>query len=196
MNSDRVIDAVTTVWNRRFEDCVSPAMVKSRTRLINVATCRQICIYILRKNTKRTTTSIGKIFGRDHSTVVYTWGVIQGRVDRREIEATIIHEALQLLNHNDEEAQDDAGDEDINILEMYHKERRRSDALEVELLVLRGKNKHMKNTIARQRMELAKLQDKLYRLQDDADYVKPMNWTADEKRRLKEVRGMGLTEVR
>ena len=192
MTSERVIDAVTTVWNKRFEDCVTPEMVKSRTRLMNVSACRQICIYIMRKMTQRTTISVGKIFNRDHSTVIHSYNVIQDRVNRGEIEASIVHEAMMLIKDVDDPMQDDTSDAEMGVVQLYHKERRRADALEVALMGLRSKNTELRAKIDRMRKELVDLR----KFRDYGEYVKPMNWTADERRRLKEVRELGLTEVR
>ena len=196
MNSERVIDAVLAVWNKRFEDCVTPAMVKSRTHLKNVATCRQICIYILRKMTQRTTISIGKIFDRDHSTVVHSCRVIQYCVDRGDIEASIIHEAVMLLKDVADPMREDDTQVEMSVVTLYHKERRRADSLEVALMGMRSKNNDLRSTIGRLRAEVVKLRDKVSRLEDNVNYVKPMMWTKKEREDLKVIRSRGLTEVR
>ena len=196
MTSDRVIDAVIAVWNKRFEDCVTPAMLKSRTRLMNVATCRQICIYILRKMTQRTTISVGQVFNRDHSTVVHSCGVIQHRIDRGEIEASIVHEAMMLLKDIADPMSDDNTEASMGVVALYHKERRRADALEVSVMGLHSKNADMRKTISSLRAELTKLRNEVEVLRDKADYVKPMNWTKKEREDLKVIRNRGLTEVR
>ncbi len=193
MTSERVIDAVLAAWNRRFDDCVTPAMVKSRTRLMNVAACRHICIYIMRKMTQRTIISIGQVFGRDHSTVVHSCSVIQSRVDRGDIEASIIHEAMMLLKDEadpmrNEQVETEAA---MGVVQLYHKERRRADALEVALMGMRSKNNDLRSTISSLRAELVKLRQ----LRDESEYIKPMNWTKEERKNLKRWREDGGDRV-
>jgi len=49
---------------------VSPDEVLSRRRIGRFVAARQVSYYLLRTAARKTTTEIGKAFGRDHSTVV------------------------------------------------------------------------------------------------------------------------------
>ena len=50
--------------------------IKSRKKTKEIAYARHICIYIIRNITDMSLPTIGKIFGRDHSTVMASLSVI------------------------------------------------------------------------------------------------------------------------
>ncbi|MBO4217509.1 MAG: chromosomal replication initiator protein DnaA [Clostridia bacterium] len=55
--------------------------IKGKKRTKEIAMARHICIYMLRTQTELSFPSIGKIFGRDHSTIMYSIDLIQNRID-------------------------------------------------------------------------------------------------------------------
>ena len=57
------------------------ADLKSKKRTQHVAFCRQVAMYLCRKMTDNSFPTIGEHFGRDHSTVIHAFNLIQRRVD-------------------------------------------------------------------------------------------------------------------
>jgi chromosomal replication initiator protein len=56
------------------------AALKSKRRSQRIAFCRQVAMYICRKLTDKSFPVIGEHFGRDHSTVIHAYNLIQQRV--------------------------------------------------------------------------------------------------------------------
>src|SRR5437763_64065 len=54
---------------------------KSEKRTQHVAFCRQVAMYLCRKITSNSFPSIGEHFGRDHSTVIHAFNLIERRVN-------------------------------------------------------------------------------------------------------------------
>ena len=67
---------------RVVSDCfhIHVADLKSRNRTARIAFCRQIAMYLCRKMTGNSFPNIGKYFGRDHSTVIHAFNLIEHRV--------------------------------------------------------------------------------------------------------------------
>ncbi len=61
---ERIISAVSKNYGVSEED------IKSKKKSENIANARHICIYIIRKMTDLSLPAIGKIFSRDHSTII------------------------------------------------------------------------------------------------------------------------------
>lgn len=61
---EKVLNLVASKYNVPVEE------IKGRKRTQDIATARHISIYILRKITDMSLPSIGKIYGRDHSTII------------------------------------------------------------------------------------------------------------------------------
>lgn len=55
-------------------------LLKSSTRKMQVVKARHISIYLIHKKTKLYYTEIGRLFNRDHSTIIDTKQVIEGRI--------------------------------------------------------------------------------------------------------------------
>ncbi len=68
---DRIISKVASNYGLTSSD------IKSRKKTKEIATARHICIYIIRNITDMSLPAIGKIFGRDHSTVMASLSVIE-----------------------------------------------------------------------------------------------------------------------
>ncbi len=56
------------------------ADLKSKKRTQHIAFCRQVAMYLCRKTTDSSFPTIGEHFGRDHSTVIHAFNLIQRRV--------------------------------------------------------------------------------------------------------------------
>jgi len=56
------------------------ADLKSKKRTQHIAFCRQVAMYLCRKLTSSSFPVIGEAFGRDHSTVIHAYNLIQRRV--------------------------------------------------------------------------------------------------------------------
>ena len=68
---------------RMVSDCfhIRLADLKSKRRTQRVAFCRQVAMYLCRKVTGKSFPSIGDQFGRDHSTVIHAFNLIERRVN-------------------------------------------------------------------------------------------------------------------
>ena len=68
---------------RVVSDCfhIRLADLKSKKRTQHVAFCRQVAMYLCRKITSNSFPSIGEHFGRDHSTVIHAFNLIEHRVN-------------------------------------------------------------------------------------------------------------------
>ena len=71
---DRIFDRVSRKYG------VTVGELKSKERKRNVARTRHICIYLIRKMTGMSFPDIGKLFGRDHSTVMASNNFIDSEV--------------------------------------------------------------------------------------------------------------------
>jgi chromosomal replication initiator protein len=56
------------------------ADLKSKKRTQHIAFCRQVAMYLCRKMTDNSFPTIGEQFGRDHSTVIHAYNLIQRRI--------------------------------------------------------------------------------------------------------------------
>jgi chromosomal replication initiator protein len=54
--------------------------LKSKKRTQHIAFCRQVAMYLCRKMTDNSFPTIGEHFGRDHSTVIHAYNLIQRRI--------------------------------------------------------------------------------------------------------------------
>jgi chromosomal replication initiator protein len=72
------IEAIQRVVSDRFH--IRLADLKSKRRTQRVAFCRQVAMYLCRKITSNSFPSIGEHFGRDHSTVIHAFNLIERRV--------------------------------------------------------------------------------------------------------------------
>jgi chromosomal replication initiator protein len=71
------------VIQRVVSEClhIRLADLKSKKRTQRIAFCRQVAMYLCRKITGNSFPSIGEHFGRDHSTVIHAFNVIERRVN-------------------------------------------------------------------------------------------------------------------
>ncbi len=73
--------AICELVSQQFK--VSQAELQSRSRKKTIAFPRQVAMYLSRKHTKETLADIGKVFNRDHSTVMHAIKVVSG-LSRRD----------------------------------------------------------------------------------------------------------------
>jgi chromosomal replication initiator protein len=68
---------------RSVSDCfhIRLTELKSKKRTQRVAFCRQVAMYLCRKITSNSFPTIGEHFGRDHSTVIHAFNLIERRVN-------------------------------------------------------------------------------------------------------------------
>lgn len=76
---DRIFDRVSRKYG------VTVGELKSKERKRNVAQARHVCIYLIRKMTGMSFPDIGKLFGRDHSTVMASNNFIDSEVKENTI---------------------------------------------------------------------------------------------------------------
>lgn len=95
---------------------VSPDKLKMTCKQRNREYCfaRQCIFYMMRKYTKRSLASIGRLYGKDHATVLHAEKVINNLIDtdkdialkikvyNDKIEMSLIHDYIKLLKDIDE----------------------------------------------------------------------------------------------
>lgn len=54
---------------------------KNRNR--DLVKIRNICIYFIRRRTNMSVIKIGKIFNRDHTSILHSWGVVNGQLSSK-----------------------------------------------------------------------------------------------------------------
>ena len=87
---EKVLSAVSQAFG------VPQAELKGRKRTKEIALARNVAIYIIRSITDLSLPAIGKIFGRDHSTVFSAIGVIENEVENNAILSNQITEISNL----------------------------------------------------------------------------------------------------
>ena len=75
------VEAIQRVVSDRFH--IRLAELKSKKRTQRIAFCRQVAMYLCRKITSNSFPNIGEHFGRDHSTVIHAFNLIERRVVKR-----------------------------------------------------------------------------------------------------------------
>ena len=78
-SDNELIDAIFSTVSRHFS--VSVEDIRSKKRNDNIAKARHMCIYIIRQLTERSLADIGKIFSRDHTTVIASIKYIEGQIE-------------------------------------------------------------------------------------------------------------------
>jgi len=85
---DRIFDKVTKKYNISEED------LKGKKRTKDIAKVRHICIYIIRKMTDLSLPSIGKIFSRDHTTIISSLDNIETDIKENSLLEIEINELI------------------------------------------------------------------------------------------------------
>lgn len=74
-----VIDRIFRAVSRRTD--VTPEEMRGKKRNDNIAKARHMCIYLIRQMTELSLSDIGKIFSRDHATVIASIKYIEGQIE-------------------------------------------------------------------------------------------------------------------
>ena len=74
-----VIDRIFRAVSRRTD--VTPDEMRGKKRNDNIAKARHMCIYLIRQMTELSLSDIGKIFSRDHATVIASIKYIEGQIE-------------------------------------------------------------------------------------------------------------------
>ena len=69
-----------------------------RKRQQQICHARNVSIYIIKKSTDLSYPSIGKMFGRDHSTIISSYDAIKGDLDKNTLLGIEINEIIKELN--------------------------------------------------------------------------------------------------
>ncbi len=85
----KIIDIVSG----RF--CVPVDELKARSRKREIVECRQVAIWIIKKKTRLSLSQIGKLFDRDHSTVLFSINSVNTFIETRYPAGLL---ATQILN--------------------------------------------------------------------------------------------------
>jgi len=91
------IDVIQRVVADSFH--IPLADLKSKKRTQHVAFCRQVAMYLCRKITGNSFPTIGKHFGRDHSTVIHAFNLIERRVNKDAAFRLLIEKIERGLKH-------------------------------------------------------------------------------------------------
>ena len=71
---DKILSMVSQKYGIPVED------LKSRKRTSNIASARHISVYIIKKLTDRSLPAIGRVFGRDHTTIINSIDTVEKRM--------------------------------------------------------------------------------------------------------------------
>lgn len=71
---DKILSVVSNKYGIPVED------IKSRKRTSNIASARHIAIYVIKKMTDRSLPAIGRLFGRDHTTIINSIEAVEKRI--------------------------------------------------------------------------------------------------------------------
>ena len=85
---DRIISEIAKKYH------ITPEEIKGKKRSKDVAMARHVAVYIIRKATDMSLKSIGKIFDRDHTTMMSSLDVVEAEM---EADATFEHEVNALI---------------------------------------------------------------------------------------------------
>src|SRR3989344_7206483 len=84
-------------WPNEIFPLQSPQEIKKRTRKMNVAKPRQVAMYLLRDLVHLSFPSIGRLFGLDHTTVLYSFEKItDGLVSDEKLNKQVLSIKSQL----------------------------------------------------------------------------------------------------
>ena len=86
---DKILSMVSQKYGVTVED------LKSRKRTSNIASARHISVYIIKKLTDRSLPAIGRVFGRDHTTIINSIETVEKRMNT---EPAFDNEIKDLIN--------------------------------------------------------------------------------------------------
>lgn len=192
---DGIVRAVCDAYLTATQEQVTPEEVLSKARTKGVAVCRRISILIYRRHFERPVVETARMFGRDHATVSYCdktglWDIRYEPVTAHTYVLAMKHigldvpEWMQVCDYEKPRYKIFARLKDAARYKRHHRK-----VHERVLFVKNGVCYNVTDGWAKRKtVDIVN--------HEDGEYFKPMEWTDDEKRRLKEVRDLGLTETR
>lgn len=88
---DKVIDAVASHY------CVSAEDIKSKKRTSNIASARHVAIYLIRNMTTMSLPAIGRVFSRDHSTIMNSLDTVESKIKSNPETDQEIKELIRII---------------------------------------------------------------------------------------------------
>ena len=85
---DKILTTVSTHYGLTVED------LKSRKRTSNIASARHVAIYMIKKLTDRSLPAIGRVFGRDHTTMINSIDTVEKKLST---DSSFDHEVQELI---------------------------------------------------------------------------------------------------
>ena len=89
-------DKIISIVAKRYD--ISKDDILSKKRDQNIAYARNVSIYVIRSVTQMSFPEIGKIFNRDHSTIMSSNKVIQEKVASNQLTELEINEIIRELS--------------------------------------------------------------------------------------------------
>jgi chromosomal replication initiator protein len=86
---DKILAAVSSHYGLTVED------LKSRKRTSNIASARHVAIYMIKKLTDRSLPAIGRVFGRDHTTIINSIDAVEKKLASDSSFDSEVHELLR-----------------------------------------------------------------------------------------------------
>ena len=88
---DKILNVVSNRYGIPVED------LKGRKRTSNVASARHIAVYVIKKLTDRSLPAIGKVFGRDHTTIMSSLDAVEKRLSIEPSFEPELNEIIRLV---------------------------------------------------------------------------------------------------
>jgi len=91
---DRIMGEVARTYNLTVAD------ITSKNQSKNISHARKIAMYIIREITDLPIMEIGRIFDKDHSTVVYALKSINNALDKNQFERATVNDIIKNISNN------------------------------------------------------------------------------------------------
>lgn len=88
---DKILSVVSNKYGIPVED------IKSRKRTSNIASARHIAIYVIKKLTDRSLPAIGRLFGRDHTTIINSIETVEKKMAAEPAFDNDIKEIIRII---------------------------------------------------------------------------------------------------
>ena len=89
---EKIVEEVSRTYNVSVDD------IFSKKKSADIAYARQVSIYIVNKLIKMSSIEIGKKFGKDHTTILYTIDKINGILKENKFERSIVEDIIKNVN--------------------------------------------------------------------------------------------------
>ena len=89
---ENVVDEISRTYNVSAED------IFSKRKNADIAYARQVSIYVVSKVINLSSTEIGKKFGKDHTTILYTINKMKDILKNNDSERRMIEDIIKNLN--------------------------------------------------------------------------------------------------